>query len=195
MASFKNYISSLRYHTITRPSITLAKHAIERGYKKYKLLKSGRKPGVREAVLKKTRGNLASNKRYFSKTTVVGQKRRAEAAAKAKYIKRPLRTHNRPAPPAPPSKAAIARVRGTNRGTTESAVATSKNYGHLRTKLTGQVIRNMTRKMASQGASRKEIADTIRVHRQYNKQNLKNRIKAAKKVKFEEAARIISNRP
>lgn len=87
MSSFKSYWSSLKYHTITHPSINIAKKLGAKAGKKFAHRLQGylhtkglaRKPGLNAAVKMKVRGT--ASKTLFNKGTLAGRNRRAALAA------------------------------------------------------------------------------------------------------------------
>lgn len=90
MVMYRSAISSLKYHLITGPAIRMAQKAgVRIGAKLrekmtgYKRVKQGRKPGLREQILRKTRGSLSTTPHAFDKGNISGVRRRHQYAKKA----------------------------------------------------------------------------------------------------------------
>lgn len=90
MVMYRSAVSSLKYHLITGPAIRMAQKAglkvadrIRSKLRGVKVAKQGRKPGVREQILRRTRGSLATTPHAFDKGTISGVRRRQQYAKKA----------------------------------------------------------------------------------------------------------------
>ena len=112
MSTFRSVLSSAKYHVITRPVITMAKHGVQKGIRGLKRFADNRRaaklglkprnPAIRKGILQKTRGALATAPGAFKKTSMAGIKRRQAAAKAARALPRPVRKYG---PKPQPSKA------------------------------------------------------------------------------------------
>lgn len=97
MPSFKSYWSSLAYHTVTRPSITLVRHGADKLkeiYRRRRMVKRGHNPNLRKKIVQKTRGSLANKPSLWDKNkgSLAVIKRRQSAAKQAWSLPRPKRS-------------------------------------------------------------------------------------------------------
>lgn len=200
MSTFRSILSSVKYHALTRPAITTAKHAVKAGMGKLakyvhdkKVAKSGRKVGLRDKIMSKTRGTTANNPRVWNKTTLAGLQRRKAAANKAKAIPRPTRKYGTRASSKPvgASQAKKAVRPNVPHGSVQAAVNSSRTHGQLRRKVTGLAVRKVS---AGIKGTRQARAVSLRNMRKERPSALKAKVKSTKLKLASEAAATISKR-
>lgn len=216
MPSYKSFWSSLAYHTVTRPSIDAVRHItknLKSNYKNRRLRKKGFNPDIVKKVQGVTRGPLAASGRLWSRKTLAGQKRRDEAARRARGLSRPTRSKTgdiKAIKPVKtkgetwkpkPSLASIQHVRSAVPGGVVSAVNTSPTMGRLRRKLTINAVRKTTRGMITPALNAKGEFDRTKhgqniraLRKSMGPKFLRDRVKQEKAKNIHHASVILQRR-